>query len=117
MRARVEAELGRRGFEQVNGLGLPDLLVHYHASMTQKVEARIRPGLRLACRGTRPRAMVYDEGTIVIDLIDTRLNQLVWRGWAEGGVDGLIDNQAWTEQHVDQAIDRIFRRLPERSAR
>ena len=118
VRARVEAELNRRGFAQVTGLGLPDLLVHYHMSVSQKVEARdLDPGYVAHAEEHDRAPMVYDEGTIVIDLIDTRLNQLVWRGWADGGIDGIIDNQAWTEQHVDQAIDRIFRRLPERTAR
>lgn len=118
VRARVEAELRRRGFEQMTGLGLPDLLVHYHVSVSQKVEARdLDPGYVSHAEEHDRAPMVYDEGTIVIDLIDTRLNQLVWRGWAEGGIDGIIDNQAWTEQHVDQAIDRILRRLPERTAR
>jgi hypothetical protein len=119
VRSRVEAELDRRGFEQVNGLGMPDLLVHYHASMTQKIDTR----------ATDPAAyvphdevhdlppMVYDQGTLVIDLIDTRTNRLVWRGWAENGLDTQIDDQTWTEQRVEQAIDRIFRPLPSRLLR
>ena len=61
--------------------------------------------------------MIYDEGTLVIDLIDARTNQLVWRGWAENGLGAQIDNQTWTEQRVEQAIDRIFRPLPGRLLR
>ena len=52
VRSQVEAELDRRGFERVNGLGMPDLLVHYHASVTQKIDTRARTP-PLTCRTTR----------------------------------------------------------------
>ena len=44
--------------------------------------------------------------------VDTRTNRVVWRGWAEGSVDGVIDNQQWLEQRVDEAVRRILARLP-----
>ena len=118
VRAQIEAALDRRGFEQVRGLGLPDLLVHYHASVTQKIDARELDLGYVAHQEAHDRApLVYDDGTLVVDLVDTRTNLLVWRGWAESALDGVIDNQEWMEQRVDQAIDRIFRRLPERMSR
>jgi hypothetical protein len=55
---------------------------------------------------------VYDAGTLVVDLVDRRANKVIWRGWAEGSVDGMIDNQDWMEQKIDDAITRIMERLP-----
>jgi uncharacterized protein DUF4136 len=55
---------------------------------------------------------VYDAGTLFVDLVDTRTNRLVWRGWAEGSVDGVIDNQEWMEQRIDHVVTRILQRLP-----
>lgn len=39
VRARVEKELARRGFEKA-GSQQPDLLVHYHASVSQEIDIR-----------------------------------------------------------------------------
>ena len=118
VRSQIEAELDRRGFERVNGLGLPDLLVHYHASVTQKIDTRELDRGYVSHHEAHDRApMVYDQGTLVIDLIDSRTNQLVWRGWAENGIASEIDHQTWTEQRVEQAIDRILRPLPGRLLR
>jgi hypothetical protein len=48
----------------------------------------------------------------VIDLIDARSRRLVWRGWAEGDIDGVVDNQKWMEKRVDEAVAKIIERLP-----
>ena len=54
----------------------------------------------------------YDAGTLMIDLVDTRTNKLVWRGWAEGSIEGAIDNQDWMERRIGEAVGRIMERLP-----
>ena len=118
VRAQVEAALDRRGLEQVTGLGMPDLLVHYHASVTQTIDVRVLDRGYESHQEVHDRApLVYDAGTLMIDLVDTQTNQLVWRGWAESAIDGVIDNQAWMEQRIDKAVDRIFLRLPMRMSR
>ena len=55
---------------------------------------------------------VYEAGTLLIDLVDARTQQLVWRGWAEAVFDDVIDNQRLMEVMVDDTVKRIFRRLP-----
>ena len=57
---------------------------------------------------------MFDAGTIVIDLIDARSRRLVWRGWAEGGIDGVVDDQASMEQRIDEAVARILEKFPSR---
>ena len=37
------------------------------------------------------------------------------RALAEGSIDGMIDNQQWLEEHVDEAIAKIVATLPRRS--
>jgi hypothetical protein len=51
-------------------------------------------------------------GTLFIDFIDTRTNRLAWRGWAEGSVDGVIDDQRWMEKVIDETVAKILARLP-----
>ena len=113
LRAQVEKELASRGFEKTNSAP-PDLLVHYHASVTQEID--IRHLDREYPRGdeTASEPYVYDAGTLFIDIIEPRTNRLIWRGWAEGSVEGLIDNQEWLEKQIDEAVARILNRLPRR---
>jgi len=37
---------------------------------------------------------------------------LIWRGWAEGSIEGVIDNQTWMESRIDEAVAKILERLP-----
>jgi hypothetical protein len=107
--AAVERNLNARGFEKI-AAGESDLLIRYYASVEQLVNANGADVPYAACDDCRP--FVFDAGTIVIDLIDARSRRLVWRGWAEGDIDGVVDNQKWMEQRVDEAVAKIIERLP-----
>ena len=106
--AAVELQLAARGFEKAGAT--PDLLVRYYASVDQQVNADGADRPFVACEDCRP--FVFDAGTIVVDLIDARTKRLVWRGWEEGSIDGVIDNQQWMEKRIDQAVARIIEQLP-----
>lgn len=110
MRAEVEVQMAMHGFERT--AGMPDLLVHYHASMSQRIETKDLDERYGFCEKGNCRADVYDSGTILIDLVELHTNTVVWRGWAEGAMDGVVDNQAWMEAKISQAVTRIFERLP-----
>jgi hypothetical protein len=113
VRMQVEKELAARGFEKESS-GTPDLLVHYHASVRQEIDVRDLDREYAYCEERDCRPYVYDAGTLFVDLVDPRTNKLVWRGWAEGSVEGGIDNQDWMEARVDEAVKRILARLPRR---
>lgn len=113
VRADVDEQLATRGFEKTTS-GRPDLRIRYRASVTQRIDS---PGIDREsgyCVTHDCGPYVYEAGTLLIDLVDTGTNRLVWRGWAEGSVDGVIDNQQWLEQRVDAAVTRIFKQLPRR---
>jgi hypothetical protein len=94
----VENGLNARGFEKTTA-GSPDVLIHYHASVTQTFNANGADQPYVTCDDCEP--YVYDAGTIVVDLVDARTRRLVWRGWAEGAltapsmtsVDGKADRR------------------------
>jgi Domain of unknown function (DUF4136) len=111
VQADVEKQLAARGFEKTSS-GAPELWLHYHASVTQRVDANSADQKYGYCNECQP--YVYDAGTLVVDLVDARTNQLVWRGWAEDSLDGVIDNQRLLETRVDNAVARIMQRLPPR---
>jgi hypothetical protein len=58
---------------------------------------------------------VYDEGTLLVDLTDARTGALVWRGVAQSGLAGVVNDQARMEETIERVVDRIFARLPRRS--
>lgn len=113
VRTAIERELARRGFDGASSAS-PDLLVRYHASVTQKIDLGDGDRQSAPGSGTGDRAFVYDAGTLVVDLVDARRNRLVWRGWAEGSFEGAIDDQRWMESRIDDAVARIVRTLPMR---
>ena len=113
VRAEVEQQLATRGFEKTTS-ERPDLRVHYHASITQRIEAKGIDEEYGYCDNHDCRPYVYEAGTLLIDLVDTRTNRVVWRGWAEGSMDGVIDNQQWLERKIDDTVTRILKQLPRR---
>ena len=111
--AAVELQLAARGFEKA--AERPDLLVRYYTSVEQRVNADGADRPYVSCDGCRP--FVFDAGTIVVDLIDARTQRLVWRGWEEGSIDGVVNNQQFMEKRIDQAVARIIEQLPRRMGR
>lgn len=110
IKVSAERELAARGFAKVAG-HRPDVLLHYHASIAQKVDVQAadeRYGYCRNCAG----ASTYDAGTIMLDLVDGQTDRLVWRAWAEATLDGVIDDQASFEERIDTAIVRIVATLP-----
>jgi hypothetical protein len=63
------------------------------------------------------RVREYDTATMVVDVIDARSRKIVWRGWAEGGMNGVLDNQEWMEAHVDRTVNKIMAAFPRRADR
>jgi hypothetical protein len=111
VRAQVERQLTSRGFEKTT-TGVPDLLVHYHSSFTQRIDVRNLDRDANYCQEADCRPYVYDAGTLFIDLVDPRDRQIVWRGWAETSVEGVIDRQDLMEGQIDDAVRRIMKRFP-----
>ena len=106
----VDTRLAAKGFERTTS-AVPDLLLHYHASIWQQLDASALDQKKYGlCADCQPS--LYDAGTLLLDFVDARTNKLVWRGWAEGGLDNAIDNQERMEKRIDQAVTKILQRLP-----
>jgi len=111
LRSDVDRHLAAKGFEQQK-VATPDLVVHYHASVRDEIDLSNIDRDISRCDTEDCQPFVYQAGTIVLDLVDARTNKLVWRGWASDNLDGVIDNQDWLEQKIDQAVLKIMERLP-----
>jgi hypothetical protein len=107
----VEQQLSAKGFEKTV-TGQPDLVLRYHVRIRQRLDATGAATRDGSCADCRP--YLYDAGTLMIDAVDARTDQLVWRGWAEGSVEGMVDNQAFLDETLDKTIGRILERFPSR---
>jgi uncharacterized protein DUF4136 len=107
VRASVDRELTARGFEKIASSS-SELLIDFHVTIAQEVATTSTKNFEhcVNCGTT-----IYDAGTLVIDLVDTRSSRLVWRGWVEK-LDPAIDNQDWMEVTIDRAVTQIMRKLP-----
>ena len=113
MQGAVEKQLAARGLE-LSSDNLPDLLIHYHANVTQRVDVNRVDRQYGYCYAEDCGARVteYEAGTLVLDVIDNRTNRLVWRGWAQSSFEGVIDNPKRLERMIDKAVERMLGRFP-----
>lgn len=127
----IEANMRDEGY--VLDTRQPDILVHPHVMFDEKVAVNAnpvytnypyyRPGFYLGpyydanmyenyftiqrIDGPRISQVPYKERTIVIDFIDRRTNQILWRGTT----DEEIGNRRM-EREIREYIDEIFKDFP-----
>jgi hypothetical protein len=56
----------------------------------------------------------YVEGTMIIDIVDAKLNRLVWRAISTKTGDSLVDVQK--EKKIDEMVTKAFKKFPPRIA-
>lgn len=110
----IERNMVARGFERVAAATEPDVRVHFHAVIDRRLDVNQADYQSGVCTRSDCQTGVsdYEEGTLVVDVIDVRTNRLVWRGWARDSVEGVLDNQDRLVRKIDQAVRLMFARLP-----
>jgi Domain of unknown function (DUF4136) len=108
----IEKKMAAKGYERAF-TGTPDLLIHYHASVNQKLEVYEVDQRYGYCYGNcQPQVTDYEEGTLLIDVVDATTSKVVWRGWSQDVMNGVIDNQDRLEKQVDEGVTRMMLLLP-----
>lgn len=113
LQGAIEKKLAAKGFDRAKAGQPADLLVHYHASVNQKLDVYgvdTRYGYCYA--NCEPQVVDYELGTLVVDIVDARTKKVVWRGWAQEAMNGIIDNQERLEKQVDEGVTKMMLRLP-----
>jgi hypothetical protein len=108
----ADAQMRFRGYERLTR-GTADMTLHIHARVEQQIDSALLDVDR-ACQQPECRSYVYDRGTLLLDVVETRSKALIWRGWAERSLDGVVDNQDAMNQVIDRAVSAIFARMPVR---
>ena len=113
LRGAIDRQLRSHGYEPT--ALTPDLRVHYHASAAQRIYISGTEPTRERCADCA--VQVYDEGTVLIDLVDARTGALVWRGSAQTDIAGAVADQTRLERTIERVVTRILNTLPPRSER
>lgn len=115
IRRAVEDELVRRGHPRAAG-GAPDFRVGYHLSLEQKLDVYTIDrtyGYGRFGTWTYPETHVdqYQEGTLILDVVDVRHGKLAWRGWASRPVYEQPSPEE-SERNVREAVAAILAKFP-----
>ena len=111
----IEKQMAAKGFERAAPKATPDLLIHYHANIAERIDVDEidRDHGYCATADCRPRVTRYEAGAIVVDIIDARTNRLIWRGWARDSVEGVIGNRDRVRHTIDEGVARMFATFPQ----
>jgi hypothetical protein len=102
-----------------------DFLVHHHVTVenrTRLVQApnyRYTPNMFMGRYGYyysmyQPmmirnsfREVEYREGTLIVDVIDSKQQRLVWRGWSEEPLEGVADFERSLQSRVQEILAKF----------
>ncbi len=120
IRRAIARNLTGSGFSQTTP-ATADLLVTYYASLSQQMRM-YTSGWGYGW-GYGPRwgygysywpgwgyttASTWHEGTIIVDIVDRKKKQLVWRGV----ISRALGKKSSTDEKIDQAMDRVMAEFP-----
>jgi hypothetical protein len=117
LRRSIDAELQRKGLSPV-GRAEADVLVGYHLGVETKLDVntidtgygygygRYRGGI-----SSHTTVTEYQEGTLLIDLIDPKSKQLIWRGSGQSRLRRSSTPEQ-REQRIDEAVAEILKSFP-----
>ncbi|MEJ2005613.1 MAG: DUF4136 domain-containing protein [Cyclobacteriaceae bacterium] len=96
-----------------------DILINIGTNVEEKIQTRETDYRDIRYMGQRNYSWEseevivnqYREGTAVIDIVDSRTDQLIWQGVAAGTVVG---NEQKMQKRIEKGIDLLFKDLPQR---
>jgi hypothetical protein len=114
IRSAVNSRLRARGFRYIDD-GNSDFRLNYHVTFKDRLVGsgsdfgyvgRYRRGAFSS--GFNWSVRQYQEGTIIVDVVDRKLDQLVWRGWiTKRNRDGNYD-----EAEINETVNKILKHFP-----
>lgn len=108
----VEKEMAAHGFTLADRN--PDLLIHYHAVIRPRMDINRIDQEHGYCydEGCTARVFDYEEGTLVLDVMDAHTNRIIWRGWAQDTIAAALKNDDRMTAQINQAVRRMLARFP-----
>lgn len=119
IRNAVDKHLAAKGYKKMESSS-PDFIIAYHLALQGRLNLTTMnnygyaPGWRGAYAGgsgSTTYVHEYDEGSLVIDVIDPVKLHLVWRGTARAEVPQTSTPEERTAR-IDQAVGKILEKFP-----
>jgi hypothetical protein len=116
----VNAELQAKGLTMTSDN--PDFLVAEHLGKDAKVEVTdwgYGYGPHGAYWGSPWRGVstyAYEEGTLVLDFVDAKSKEMIWRGVAKAEIDN-VDTPEKSEKLINEAVQAILKKFPPPSSK
>ena len=114
--AAIQNELSQKGFQKMEE-DKPDFSVVYHVRLDKKLDTSPYNYTYGPYYEPTIQARVYQRGTIIIDIIDAKFKQLVWRGVAEGVLSEKEED--WSKKsdmdiYISKVVKKILNDFPPR---
>jgi len=118
VKSAIQEEMTKKGFRLQEGGGA-DLVVVFHGRRQYSAEITnwraygwYNPWW--GPYGGYTTVSTYREGTLVIDIVDAKKKQLVWRGLGTKSIEGYTDSEK-RNRMIKNAITKIFNKFPPKS--
>lgn len=112
----IEKEMSKHGFTKSDD---PDILIDLYVKLEQKSATVVPPdtpspwarGYGVGFKVTEVTTENYDEGTLVISVLDIRQQKIVWQGRAKKTIKEKALPKA-KKKRIDKAVALIFESYP-----
>jgi len=106
IRSAVDKTLASKGLKRETDQSDTELIVAYHAA--SKGDLTIHRDWYLFSAGGVTETQTFKKGTLVIDIVDTGLEVVIWRGWDSGALSG----KDLPQETVDEEVADILSNYP-----
>ena len=109
----IDENLENKGYNKLES-GTPDFMVNWYVGTDQKISVSTYStgwGYYGWYGGTTTQVNQWTEGTLVVDIIDTKSKELIWRGWAKGALSENPSSEEVTRA-VNEVISGILQPFP-----
>jgi hypothetical protein len=116
IRGAIETQLLEQGFQKNSGSA--DFIVHYHAALQDNLsQTTVDDAYDNATYAEHTRNWDFQythewlEGTLLIDILDSSTNELVWRGSAQAELS-LTATDEERDKRVKEAVKKMLKNFP-----
>jgi hypothetical protein len=124
LRTAIESALAEKGYERLEGEDA-DFTVGYHVSIDGRMDVTYINsyygygwggywgpyGPSFGMSYSTPSVRQYQEGTLIVDVVDGPSNQLAWRGVVSGEIHEKRDAYE-RQQAIDRAVEEALKDFP-----
>jgi len=117
------ANLSGRGYTQTTPEQKPDFTITYHIVGKQKLQSS-GPSFSFGFFSASPNGFgsvavpvgntveSQEQGTLMLDIIDSHSKRLVWRGW----INDWVNQNNYSEKAINEAVNEILAKFPPKPA-